>query len=320
VLEHLKQDPALRHIPVVMISALDEFDKVVKSIEIGAEDYLPMPFNPVLLRARVGACLEKKRLHDKEVAYLREVAKAREEALEANRIKSLFFATINHELRTPLTAILGYIQLLMRTPDRSAGDRDTLDIVMRSGEHLLGLINDLLTISKLEAGHATLSEQVFDVHGLLHSMSEMFQNQASARRLRFNVYMAVDVPRYAFGDDGKLRQILINLLGNAFKFTDAGGSVEVGASWKGGRAAIEVRDTGCGIGADEFGQLFQPFTQTGSGRKARQGTGLGLAISQSFARMMDGEITVMSTPGKGSTFRLEIRLPAAEPEAAAGSR
>jgi two-component system, sensor histidine kinase and response regulator len=318
VLERLKQDPALRHIPVVMISALDEFDKVVKSIEIGAEDYLPMPFNPVLLRARVGACLEKKRLHDKEVAYLREVAKAREEALEANRIKSLFFATINHELRTPLTAILGYIQLLMRTPDRSAGDRDTLDIVMRSGEHLLGLINDLLTISKIEAGHATLSEQVFDLHDLLHSMSEMFQNQASARRLRFNVYMAVDVPRYAFGDDGKLRQILINLLGNAFKFTDSG-SVEVGVSWRDGRAAIEVRDTGCGIGAEEFGQLFQPFTQTGSGRKARQGTGLGLAISQSFARMMDGEITVMSALGKGSTFRLEIRLPAAEPEAVAKS-
>jgi two-component system, sensor histidine kinase and response regulator len=317
VLERLKRDPALRHIPVVMISALDEFEKVVKSIEIGAEDYLPMPFNPVLLRARVGACLEKKRLHDKEVAYLREVARAREDALEANRAKSLFFATVNHELRTPLTAILGYVQLMARAPGRNAVDRDNLDVIMRSGEHLLGLINDILTMSTIEAGRATLNERPFDFHSLLQSMGEMFQIQATARNLGLAVDIAPDVPQYAFGDESKLRQILINLLGNAFKFTEAGG-VELRAAWgeaAGGlnRAVIEVCDTGCGIGAEELGQLFQPFTQTVSGRKAKQGTGLGLSISQSFARLMDGEISVLSTPGRGSTFRVEIRLPSAGP-------
>lgn len=320
LLERLKQDAALRHIPVVMISALDEIDKVVKSIEIGAEDYLPMPFNPVLLRARVGACLEKKRLHDKEVAYLREVALAREEALEANRARSLFFATMNHELRTPLTAILGYVELMQRTRDRAPSDRDRLDVISRSGQHLLGLINDMLTLSQIEAGRVTLVERPFDFHMLLQSMGEMFEIQAKMRNLSFAVDVAANVPKYVFGDEGKLRQIIINLLGNAFKFTEMGG-IALSARWGDGidghdRIVVEVCDTGCGIAAEELGQLFQPFTQTRSGQTAKEGTGLGLSISQSFARMMNGEITVRSVVGQGSTFRVVLPLSAVAPEAA----
>jgi signal transduction histidine kinase/ligand-binding sensor domain-containing protein/CheY-like chemotaxis protein len=233
-----------------------------------------------------------------------------ERALEANRAKSVFLSNMSHELRTPLNAVIGFAQLMAREGQRSAQDHDTLAIILRSGEHLLGLINDILSISKIEAGKMYLSEQVFDLHLLLQNVESMMRGRARLKDLVLGVDCAPDLPKAVRGDDGKLRQVLVNLLGNAVKFTDEG-AVTLRASWderNGGVATFEVEDTGHGIAPTELGTLFEGFSQTESGRQSREGTGLGLAISRSYVRLMGGDITVESALGVGTTFRVEVPL------------
>lgn len=318
VLEILKSDPDRRHIPVIMISALDEFDSVIRCIEIGAEDYLLKPFNPVLLRARISACLEKKRLHDQRVEYLAQLARARElaeeserRALEANRAKSAFLANMSHELRTPLNAILGFVQLIDRDRTLNPEHQESLGIIMRSGEHLLGLINDVLSISEIESGRITLAPRRFDFRQFWQGLEEVFLLKAKKKGLQYTVQIAPEVPKFVVGDEGKLRQIVLNLLGNAFKFTTRG-SIALNVEWTEGRVAVDVKDTGVGMSDEELGGLFQPFFQTESGRTINEGTGLGLAISRNLARLMGGDIFVKSVLGEGTTFRVEIDLPVAD--------
>ncbi len=246
---------------------------------------------------------------------LRDSALASESrAIEASRAKSTFLANMSHELRTPMNAILGFVQLMQRDESLSLEQRDNLDVISRSGEHLLGLINDVLSISKIEAGQATLNVSVFDLRRLLKALEEMFRLRVESKGLECIFEVGSHVPKYVQGDEGKVRQILINLLGNAVKFT-ATGSVRLRASWEGGRATFLVEDTGEGISAEELPKLFGAFQQTEAGRRSTEGTGLGLAISRSYAWLMDGEITVNSQPGRGSAFTVEISLPvAATPE------
>ncbi len=237
--------------------------------------------------------------------------KAAQEAAEAaNRSKSIFLASMSHEIRTPMNAILGFAQLMMRDPGLTGTLRDHLDIINRSGEHLLSLINDILEMSKIEAGRAAFMPKTFDLHGLIEDMEIMFRVRAEAKGLHVLAERTGDVPRWVITDEGKLRQVLINLLGNAVKFTEEGGvALRVGSMEKDTGAAeltIEVEDTGPGIDEDEIKRLFKAFEQTRSGIKSG-GTGLGLALSQGFLRIMGGEITLASTPGKGSIFR--VRLP-----------
>ncbi len=236
---------------------------------------------------------------------------AREEALEATRAKSVFLSNMSHELRTPLNAVLGFAQLMEREPERSGEDRENLGVIVRSGEHLLGLINDVLSISKIEAGKLTLNEQVFDLGRMLQGIEDMIGVRARAKSLRFVIDEAPGVPQLVRGDEGKLRQVLINLLGNAVKFTDAGG-VALRVRWEGGRAEFEIEDTGQGIAEAEVGQIFDAFVQSESGRSAKEGTGLGLAISRNFVNLMGGDIDVRSELGRGTVFRFEIDAPAAE--------
>ena len=159
----------------------------------------------------------------KEAAGARGAAEEARKAAEANRAKSIFLANMSHELRTPLNAILGYSQLMARDPQVTPAQRDYLDTIGRSGEHLLGLINDVLTMSKIEAGRATLQENAFDLHRLLMGLQEMFAMRAANKRLSLILDIAPDVPQYVYADESKLRQVLMNLLSNAVKFTEEGG-------------------------------------------------------------------------------------------------
>ncbi len=229
-------------------------------------------------------------------------------AVEASLAKSTFLANMSHELRTPLNAILGFGQLLARDQRLAREHRDDLDVITRSGDHLLGLINDVLSIAKIEAGQIALTVQPFNLRRMLADVAEMIVVRARGKGIVLRCEIEPDVPSLVEGDETKLRQVLINLLGNAVKFTDRG-SITLGASWADGRARFTVSDTGHGIAPEEMAMLFEPFSQTASGRKAQEGTGLGLVISRNFARLMGGDMTVESRIGEGTTFRFEADLP-----------
>jgi PAS domain S-box-containing protein len=237
---------------------------------------------------------------------------AKEVAETANRTKSAFLANMSHELRTPLNAILGFTQLMTRDHTLSESHQEKLRIVGRSGEHLLALINDILEMSKIEAGRVILNEHHFDLHGLIQDLADMFYLRASDKGLTLIVEQAPDIPPYIYSDESRIRQVLINLLGNAIKFTEKG-TVTLRAMQGDDlddpaifHLRFEVEDTGPGIEPQEIPFIFEAFTQTESGTKANEGTGLGLPISQQFIHMMGGEITVQSQPGAGACFRFDI--------------
>jgi CheY-like chemotaxis protein len=200
----------------------------------------------------------------------------------------------------------GFAQLMDRQPSRSSDDHRHLATILRSGEHLLGLINDVLSLSRIEAGVLVLEVASFDLRALIDNVCELMRVRAEARDLWLHIEVA-DLPKAVSGDARKLSQILLNLLGNAVKFTSRGG-VTLRVRWQDGRAEFEIADTGPGIAAHELGQLFEPFVQTETGRAAKEGTGLGLALSRDMARLMGGDIVVRSEPGHGATFTLGLAL------------
>ena len=256
------------------------------------------------LESTVGARTAE--LADK-VALL-EVSERRAQA--ASRAKTTFLANMSHELRTPLNGVLGFAQLMARRPARDPEDRRHLKIILKSGEHLLGLINDVLSMARIEAGETSLNQSAFSPGAVVTSVEQLLRQKADAKGLVLRAEIAPDMPLHVFGDAGKLRQILLNLVGNAIKFTEAG-EVIVKASWNAGRAFLEVKDTGPGIAPAEQGALFEPFVQTETGRSSREGTGLGLALSQDLAHLMGGHIRVESVVGQGATFTCEVSLPLA---------
>ncbi len=257
---------------------------------------------------------------------------AAEQAAIANHAKSQFLAKMSHELRTPLNAILGFTQLMNRSNTIPSEFKEDLDIISRSGEHLLTLINDVLEMSKIEAGQLKLTENCFDLHQLIHSIRDMVALRALEKGIDLRTEQHQSVPRYVYGDESKLRQILLNLLSNAIKFTTTG-SVTLRLQALNGRVGsvnslesrehspsnstynsqpiitlhVEVEDTGCGIAQSDLETVFEAFMQTERGRHA-QGTGLGLSISRQFARLMSGDITVRSTLNQESTFICEVLL------------
>ena len=238
---------------------------------------------------------------------------------QANRAKSVFLANMSHEIRTPMNAILGFSQLMLRDQDLTPQQCQYLGTINRSGEHLLALINDVLEMSKIEAGRTTLNTSTFDLSVLLKDLEMMFRVRTNEKKLSFSVEMIGDVPQYIVSDINKLRQVFINVLGNAVKFTEQGGiGVRVRAdreSATGPLLRVEIEDTGPGISPDDQEKLFRHFEQTKTGQQAGTGTGLGLAISREFVCLMGGAVTVHSQVGKGSIF--EIQLPLTEGEAQA---
>lgn len=238
---------------------------------------------------------------------LREAARS----AEANRAKSAFLANMSHELRTPLNAILGFAQLMERDSALTTHQRESLATINRSGEHLLQLINDVLEMSKIEAGRTVLNPEPFDLYQLLQTIQEMFQVRAASKKLYLEVELSENLPQYIFTDQGKLRQVLINLLANAIKFTATGG-VTLRVTGKADSPDyllhFAIVDTGKGIAAEELDRLFQPFVQTASGLQSQEGTGLGLALSRQFVQLMGGDISLSSEVNCGSTFYFDIRV------------
>jgi len=230
-------------------------------------------------------------------------------AQEASRAKSAFLASMSHELRTPLSAILGYSRLMARDQGRSEEDRIQLEQVLRAGEHLLALINDVLSLSKIEAGRMELRPAAFSPAELVRELEALFRLSALGKGLAFEVE-ARGLPAQVEGDQPKLRQVLVNLLGNALKFTTHG-MVRLSITWRGGMGSFRVEDTGPGIPAEEQVQIFAAFHQTALGHTSG-GTGLGLHISQALVSLLGGQIRIDSQPGQGSRFDFDIPLP--EPE------
>jgi PAS domain S-box-containing protein len=237
---------------------------------------------------------------------------AAEEAEAANRAKTMFLSTVSHEIRTPMNAILGYAQLMSQDPDLGTTAQENLTIIRQSGEHLVALITDILDMSKIEAGRTDLNMARFNFPRLVDNLASMFRLSAQAKALQFEVLVDGESVVHVVADEGKLRQVLINLLGNAIKFTGSG-LIKLHLTLYRRRAdqlwlSAQIEDTGPGITDEEQGCLFQPFSQIKRGLKAQEGTGLGLAIARSYARLMGGEITVTSILGEGSTFRFDIPI------------
>jgi PAS domain S-box-containing protein len=274
-------------------------------------------FRDITERKRTEIELQNYQHHLQEMVEQRtaELEQARDAAETANRAKSMFLANMSHELRTPLSAILGFSDLLNRDLSLSDEQKQRLAIIRKSGDHLLGLINDVLDIAKIEAGKVKLELAPLDLGDLVFNVTDMLGIRATEKCLQLQIDPASQFPRYIMGDEAKIRQILINLLTNAIKATSEGGVI-LRLSVNHNHAEhliIEVEDSGCGIAPEDQAKIMEPFVQVGLQSK-QQGTGLGLAITRQFVELMNGNLSLISEVGKGSVFRAEIQVQLAMPE------
>jgi signal transduction histidine kinase len=302
VLGQIKADERLQHIPVIMISALNELQSVVRCIEAGAEDYLTKPFNATLLKARIGASLEKKRGRDRESALFEQLQSNYKRLQQLETQRDDMRNMIVHDLRTPLTALIVGIEMLETDGTLSGTQQEIMAIAAGGGRTLLGMINDLLDVEKMESGSTDLQYDEITPAAIVAGAVAQVAFLAEESRTTVVTDVAADLLPFS-GDGKKLSRTLVNLIGNAIKFTGTG-TVTVSARQDDPHTIrFAVRDTGQGIPAESFGRIFEKFGQLDS---RRVGTGLGLAFCKLAVEAHGGRIAVESTLGKGSTFSFTI--------------
>ncbi len=329
----LRKLPRGEDVPVLIMTGLDDYGSITQAYDAGATDFLTKPLNGLLLTHRVRYIVRSSRvLQDLRTSQIG-LAQSRDAALEGTRLKSEFLATVSHEILTPMNGILGMTELLLDT-HLTPEQHDYADSIRTSGKALHLIINNILDFSKFDSGNLQLEKVDFDVNRLLQDVVGLFQPRACIKELKLSCLIQAQVPTWLHGDSGRLRQILINLLANAVKFTEHG---EIGiraevaeepdrhnpidselpatlahVAGEDGhvvRVRFSVFDTGIGIAQEACGRIFLPFIQAdGSNTRKHGGTGLGLAISQQLVELMGGSIVVESKPGRGSVFHFTIPL------------
>jgi CheY-like chemotaxis protein len=319
VLRLLKKDPVSQVVPVVVFTGWQGTDEKLRAFELGAADYVTKPFELAELRARVKALLRAKQLQDALVLANQELDAARARAEEIARVKTEFLARMSHEIRNPMNGVIAMSGLLQQT-SLTVQQRDYVDTVRASGEMALAIINDILNYSKIERGQMELESRSFDLRKCLEEAADLYAARCAEKGLELVCDLEPEPPCHVIGDVTRLRQVLINLIGNAVKFSPAGEVVirvefqPIEAPGQNGspRAQIHiaVRDTGMGIPASRLHRLFHNFSQVDSSiTRQYGGTGLGLAISKGLVELMSGRIWAESVEGQGSTFHLVVPLP-----------
>ena len=310
VLKHMKADSSLRHIPVIMISALDEMKSVVRCIEKGADEYLTKPFNSKLLKARIGACLEKKHLRDREQQLHAELLESYEALQKAEQARDALFHMIVHDLKNPLTGMLGFAELLLIKANQDNLDKETLinglQPIFSSAEQMSSLINSILDISKLEADEMPVSLTAVNGLQLIKDLCGQFGPQAEGMGVNLSFEAESDAIMIR-ADKELLSRILQNLLTNAFKHTATGTNVTVSVKRHDSNVVFCVADNGPGIPEEYRDKIFGKFFQIETDTKGKKyGVGLGLAFCKMAAEAQGGSIWVESQHGKGSTFKVSL--------------
>jgi len=342
--EYIKSNDHTKKIPVIFISAMNHTDDIIKGFSVGGSDYITKPFQEEEVLARINTHLALSNQHEqleiKNAALVSEIARrkqtekelrlAKDAADRANQSKSIFLSNISHELRTPLNSIIGFAHLLAKDELLNESQRESSQIIVRSGYSLLSLINEILDIEKMEAGKFVLFQEDICLTDLLNDVMASMKIIASEKDIDLILEKDEQLPSHIYADPNRLSQLLINFISNAIKFTEKGAvrlrvftfhpceafltdfttivlpSQKVHPQQK--RMGFEIIDTGIGIPRKDHEMIFQPFEQIGDKDYRLQGTGLGLHICKKWIEKMNGQLHMLSHPGKGSTFRFDLEI------------
>jgi two-component system sensor histidine kinase/response regulator len=306
VLRRVKADEDLQHLPVIVISALDDMESVIRCIELGAEDYLPKPFSPTLLKARVRACVEKKRTRDRERRLFLQLEENYTQLRALEQQRDDLAHMLIHDMRSPLSANLTGLEMIEFLGPLNPEQRDCLQVAMRSGRNLLGLINDMLDTFKLESGALKLDKSSFEVSAVVKKAVDQMASLLLDKNLLLQYELEETLP-LMYGDEGKIERVLVNLLSNAIKFTPPGGQITIVGYSNTNELSLAIRDTGEGIAPEALERIFEKFGQAQNRKAGHQNsTGLGLAFCKLVIEAHGGRIGVESIPGEGSTFFITV--------------